>query len=119
MPVICGGLCICVTDEVNFHLLGAASCVGAAVLRGVKSIIQARLLSGARLDPVELLYYMSPYAAGVLYACALAIEGVEPVLLVCWRPLQGSSTTGISSVLALLLLTAFNAWFLSVANFLV
>lgn len=118
MPVICFGLAVCVTKEVNFHLLGASACVGAAVLRGAKSIIQARLLAGARLDPVELLAYMSPYAAVVLYAFALCVEGVEPVLMVVWWPLQ-AKTTGLGVVIGLLLLTALNAWFLSVANFLV
>lgn len=118
MPVICGGLCVCVTEELNFHLLGALSCIGAAILRGVKSIIQQRLLSG-KLDPVELLFYMSPYAATVLYMCALAIEGVDPVLLILWKPLSGVPTTGQSWVWLLLFLTAFNAWFLSIANFLV
>lgn len=119
MPVICGGLSICVMDEMNFHPIGAASCIGAAILRGVKSIIQARLLSGdEKLDSVELLYYMSPYAAIVLYIFALVVEGTEPVQLLIWWPLQASAT-GVAGVSGLLLLTALNAWFLSVANFLV
>jgi len=114
MPVICGGLCICVSGEVNYHILGVLSCIGAAVLRGAKSIMQAKLLAGARIDSVTLLYYMSPYAAVVLYLFALCIEGIEPVTLI-FRP----HATGVSFVVFLLVLTAFNAWFLSIANFLV
>lgn len=111
---------MCVMDEMNFNLIGATSCVGAAVLRGMKSIMQARLLSGSqKLDSVELLYHMSPYAAVVLYLFALAVEGVEPILLLFWWPLKAPSTTGVANVAVLLLLTVLNAWFLSVANFLV
>eukprot|EP00929_Paragymnodinium_shiwhaense_P000813 TRINITY_DN101019_c0_g1_i1.p1 TRINITY_DN101019_c0_g1~~TRINITY_DN101019_c0_g1_i1.p1 ORF type:complete len:369 (-),score=61.95 TRINITY_DN101019_c0_g1_i1:347-1381(-) len=122
MPIICGGLATCVTQEVNFHFFGALSCVGAAVLRGVKSIVQARLLSGEsgqrKLDSVELLYYMSPYAALVLALFAFAMEGTSPVTLLAGS-LFSPSATGVWRVVALLLLTALNAWFLSVANFLV
>merc|ERR1719401_605297 len=118
MPVICGGVIICSSKEVNFDILGVTSCVGAAVLRGVKTIIQARLLTDAKMDPVELLYYMSPFAAIVLGAFAVCIEGIEPVLLVCWSPLRTPST-GVLTVIALLFATALNAWFLSIANFFV
>merc|ERR1712232_523073 len=99
MPVICFGLATCVTKEVNFHLFGACSCVGAAVLRGVKSIVQARLLSGEsgqrKLDSVELLYYMSPYAAVVLGAFALAMEGTRPVTLLFAALPFWTSPTGL------------------------
>merc|ERR1719191_117322 len=110
MPVICGGLCLCMTQEVNFHLVGVLSCIGAAVLRGLKSIVQGKLLSGERkLHSVELQYYTAPYMAVVLFLFASAMEGSEPLLLICVRPWQTSST-GFPQVLALLLLTAFNAW---------
>lgn len=122
MPIICGGLAVCVTQEMNFHWFGALSCVGAAVLRGVKSILQASLLSGEKgerkLDSVELLYYMSPWACLVLLLFAIGLEGSAPWLIVAWYPFQ-VSTTGLPTVLSLLLLTALNAWFLSVANLLV
>lgn len=120
VPVISGGIVACVTQEVHVHFLGAASCVGAAVFRAVKTVLQARLLSCERkLDSVELLYYMSPYAALILFAFASAVEGAEPVLMTCWRPLFAPATKGWTMVVCLLSLTALNAWCLSISNFLV
>merc|ERR1712032_1141971 len=46
------------------------------------------------------------------------MEGLEPAIILFWRPIW-ASTSGWLVVMSLLLLTAFNAWFLSVSNFLV
>merc|ERR1712216_772382 len=64
-------------------------------------------------------YYMSPYAAVVLGAFALAMEGTRPVTLLFAALPFWTSPTGLWPVIVLLLLTALNAWALSVANFLV
>lgn len=54
MPVICLGLALCSAKELNFNALGAFYATGATVLRAVKSLMQARLLSH-KLDSVTLL----------------------------------------------------------------
>merc|ERR1719326_891061 len=93
MPVICGGLVICTTKEVNFHALGAFYATGATVLRALKSIIQGRLLdpSETKLDSVTLLYYMAPFS-----------EGLEPYTLLVPRlrtgPTEAAPVTGVGNV---------------------
>jgi len=119
MPIICGGIILCAAKEVNFHLLGAIFCFGATVMRGVKSIIQGKLLSapGEKLDSVALLYYMAPWSAVLLFAMAFISEGTEPLVVL----LDGASThsTGLLKVLMLLSLSGLNACLLNIANFLV
>lgn len=119
MPIICGGIILCAAKEVNFHLLGAIFCFGATVMRGVKSIIQGKLLSapGEKLDSVALLYYMAPWSAVLLFAMAFVSEGTEPLVVL----LDGASThsTGLLKVLMLLSLSGLNACLLNIANFLV
>lgn len=125
MPVICGGLVVCTTKEVNFHSLGAFFAVGATVLRALKSIMQGRLLdSSEKMDSVTLLYYMAPFSAALLFGISLVLEGVEPYTLLMpklrWS-LNDELTpvTGVMHVVGLLLASGFNAWALNVMNFLV
>lgn len=128
MPVICGGLAICSFQESNFHPLGAFYATGATVLRAVKSIMQGRLLQGDKIDSVSLLYYMAPWAAGVLLLLATFMEGFEPQLLLL-SGLRGMGpagpgavhdrVTGGTYVVLLLVVSGLNACLLNVANFLV
>lgn len=121
MPIICGGLLICSAKEGNFHALGACFAIGATVLRSVKSLMQARLLT-EKMDSVTLLYYMAPWAALVLFIMALFSEGLEPLEML--NPEIDLTTnrigkTGIGHVVLLLVVSGLNACLLNVANFLV
>jgi len=119
MPIICGGIVLCAAKEVNFNLWGALFCLGATVMRGVKSIIQGKILSspGERLDSVALLYYMAPWSAALLLAMSLATEGSEPMLLLYGA--AGANSTGLLKVLLLLVISGLNACLLNISNFLV
>jgi drug/metabolite transporter (DMT)-like permease len=61
MLPMCSGVMMCTAGEVNFHPLGFAAVVAATLLRGVKSIIQGRLLTSPedKFDSLTLLYHMS------------------------------------------------------------
>lgn len=52
---------MCTAGELNFHLFGFVAVVGSTLLRGIKSIMQGRLLTAPedRLDAMMLLYHMS------------------------------------------------------------
>lgn len=119
MPIICGGIVLCAAKEVNFNLWGALFCLGATVMRGVKSIIQGKILSspGERLDSVALLYYMAPWSAALLLAMSLFTEGSEPMLLLYGA--AGANSTGLLKVLLLLVISGLNACLLNISNFLV
>lgn len=125
MPVICGGLVVCVTQEVNFHAVGAFFAIGATVLRSVKSIIQGRLLdpSETKLDSVTLLYYMAPFSAAFLFVVSMFSEGLEPYTLLMPRlrsnSMEAPPVTGVGHVISLLVLSGFNACALNIMNFLV
>jgi drug/metabolite transporter (DMT)-like permease len=115
MPVICGGLLVCSGKEVNFHALGAALALGAAVLRAVKSLIQGKLLT-EKLDSVSLLYYMAPWSALLLSVLSLIAEGLEPISLLM---LGFVGANGVGNVCFLLIVSGLNACLLNVSNFLV
>jgi len=116
---------VCAENEANFSAIGAALVIGSTILRSAKSIIQGELLSSAedRLDSATLLYYMSPYAAGMLLLSSLAMEGVAPIILL----LQGSGIsvnglpagTGSEKVAVLVLISGVNAFLLNLSTFLV
>jgi drug/metabolite transporter (DMT)-like permease len=126
MPVICGGLALCSLKEVNFNFLGAFFAVGATVLRAVKSIIQGKLLvdPSEKMDSVTLLYYMAPYAAGLIGIAALCSEGLTPFTLLnprlSWSDDSSEEpSSGTAKVTMLLFLGGLNACLLNITNFLV
>lgn len=130
MPVICGGLVVCTTGEVNFNALGAFYATGATVLRAVKSLMQGRLLEGDKMNSVTLLFYMAPWAGVFLQLLALYSEGLEPQLMLLRSlvDVEGEAgavggaphrMTGGVRVLMLLICSGFNACLLNVANFMV
>ena len=61
MVPMCGGVMMCTAGELNFHWLGFLCVVLATLLRGVKSIIQGRLLTSPedKFDSLTLLFHMS------------------------------------------------------------
>lgn len=121
MPIICGGLLVCSAKEGNFDALGASFAVGATVLRSVKSLMQARLLT-EKMNSVTLLYYMSPWAAMVLFIMALFSEGLEPLVMLIPDfdvTETGVGKTGTGHVAWLLIVSGLNACLLNLANFLV
>eukprot|EP00427_Karlodinium_veneficum_P011773 CAMPEP_0169084808 /NCGR_PEP_ID=MMETSP1015-20121227/12823_1 /TAXON_ID=342587 /ORGANISM="Karlodinium micrum, Strain CCMP2283" /LENGTH=400 /DNA_ID=CAMNT_0009144851 /DNA_START=515 /DNA_END=1717 /DNA_ORIENTATION=+ len=124
MPVICGGLVACITQELHFDALGAFYATGATILRAVKSIMQGKLLDPSeRLDSVTLLFYMAPFAAGLLFVFSLISEGLEPYSLLIPKlrasPIEAPPANGIGTVVLLLLLSGVTAWALNIMNFLV
>jgi len=120
MPVICGGILVCSTEEVNFDPRGACFAVVATVLRAVKSVMQERLLDPKErdMDSVTLLYYLAPWAGFFLVSMSLCFEGLEPItVLYPWR--KGAPTTGMPHVLLLLAFSGLNACFLNISGNLV
>jgi drug/metabolite transporter (DMT)-like permease len=61
MLPMCGGVMMCTAAEINFHLVGFGAVIAATLLRGVKSIVQQRLLTSPeeKLDSMSLLFHMS------------------------------------------------------------
>eukprot|EP00908_Phaeocystis_cordata_P007588 Transcript_18242.p2 GENE.Transcript_18242~~Transcript_18242.p2 ORF type:complete len:201 (-),score=54.54 Transcript_18242:478-1080(-) len=61
MLPMCGGVMLCVHGETNFHVVGFGAVILATLLRGIKSILQQRLLTSPeeKLDSMSLLFYMS------------------------------------------------------------
>jgi len=125
MPVICGGLAVCSFKEVNFNWLGAVFCLGATILRSLKSMMQGKLLT-EKLDSVTLLYYMAPWAAALLMVMALFLEGAQPVMLLMsgfdFGPVHDGEEGrfgGVPFVVMLLVGSGLNACLLNVSNFLV
>jgi len=132
MPMICGGLWMCTAGEVNFHAFGFVFAIGSMVLRSAKSIAQAQLLGKEeRIDPVTLLFYMSPLAGILVLLVSLVAEGTEPYMLLVraaweYKTAGGASGTngaggghGLPMLLLLLLASGLNACFLNITGFLV
>jgi len=128
MPVICGGLVLCSAAEVNFNAVGALYCFGSTVLRALKSIVQGKLLEGAGMDSVTLLYYMAPWAALLLQAAAFAMEGLEPFRVLRRGLIGGVGADGLADpfapamtggplLVALLIASGLNACLLNVFTF--
>lgn len=118
MPIICGGLLVCSSTEVNFNAVGVAFVVGATILRALKSVMQEKLLdpSEQTLDSVSLLYYIAPWAGAILLCMSLVLEGSDPIMLLL--PSQ-SPKTGAGFVTALLMFSGINACFLNISGNLV
>ena len=76
MVPMCGGVMMCTAGEINFHLLGFGAVIAATLLRGIKSILQQRLLQSPeeRLDSMSLLYHMSGPSVLILGVISAATE---------------------------------------------
>jgi len=127
--LICCGLCVCTAEEVNYNFLGLVLSVGAMLLRSGKSIVQTKLVGKEEnIDPVLLLYYMSPYSALIVLGMSFAIEGMEPIKLVVQgaEDFNGLSTTldtdhtggaSFAMLILLLSLSGINACLLNLSGF--
>ena len=105
---------MCTAGEVNFNLIGFAAVVAATLLRGVKSILQGRLLTAPedKFDSLTLLYHMSRCSIPPLGAYAAMVERAalyDPML-------RGE---GALQRWGLVLLSALIAFFLNLCNFVV
>ena len=92
MVPMCGGVMMCTAGEVNFHWLGFLAVVAATWLRGVKSIIQGRLLTEPedKFDSLTLLFYMSQESIVPLGVYVALFEHgwvFDPAL---WNPMAGA-----------------------------
>lgn len=76
LVLICIGMVLTITGEINFHLIGFALVLVATLTRALKSILQGMLLSSVdeRLDSIELLYHMAPRSALALLGWVLLRE---------------------------------------------
>lgn len=115
MLPMCGGVMLCTAGELNFHWLGFVAVVASTLLRGVKTIIQGRLLTEPedRLDAMSLLYHMSKSSVLPLglYAALVEYSVLHDPLV--WR---GGDALRIW---ALVLASAVVSFLLNLCNFLV
>jgi len=136
MPLICGGLLVCSSKEVNYNLKGVICVVLATILRAVKSVMQESLLD-QKLDSITLLFYLAPWAGGFLLLLSLLCDGLEPYrMLLPEDPMQATLSSlwaesphsllvegqdpktdrGSARVAALLVLSGINACFLNLCG---
>ena len=115
VPVI-GGSVLAAYGEVNFHLLGYLLALGATVARAFKSLLQGELLQSPedKLHSQNLLRFMCPIAAGLLFVPALAVEGRA-----LHRWVQEVGPKGLAAFLPLFGANVLCAYGVNLANFLV
>lgn len=75
IPVVVG-IIITTGGEPSFHTFGFLACVGGTFCRGLKSVMQAVLLSSEneKMSSMNLLMYMSPAAVVILIFVAAVVE---------------------------------------------
>jgi len=115
-PVVLGAL-MTAFGEVNFDTQGFALACFACLCRASKSVWQERLLAAEeeRLDPLHLMAYMCPLAAGLLAVFALPGE-VRPFL--AWADAYRSDESRSSRVfLAFLASNVAAAFFVNLLGF--
>jgi len=114
MIPMCGGVMLCTAGEINFNLLGFGAVVAATLLRGVKSIIQGRLLTSPedKFDSLTLLYHMAGCSIPPLGAYAALVEHAA-----LYDPLLRGE--GAARRWSLVFLSGFVAFFLNLCNFVV
>lgn len=114
MLPMCGGVMMCVTGELNFNFVGFLAVVAATLLRGVKSIIQGRLLTSPedKFDSLTLLFHMSGCSVAPLGAYVALCEYTALYDPLLWGD-------GALSRWGVVLLSGFVAFFLNLCNFVV
>ena len=117
MVPMCGGVMMCSAGEINFHWLGFLAVVAATLLRGVKSIIQGRLLTAPedKFDSLTLLYHMSGCS---IFPLGLYVALFEHRFLVD-PMLNPARSDGALRRWALVWLSGLVAFFLNLCNFIV
>jgi drug/metabolite transporter (DMT)-like permease len=113
MMGISGGLVLCARFDSDLNAIGVMFAVSATVLRGVKSIVQQKLLT-EKVDSMLLLFYMAPCAGLSMLVASAISEGTAPLTIF----VEGHPT-GVMPCIALLVLGSCNACLLNLANFLV
>lgn len=75
LPIVLG-IVLASKAEPLFHLTGFIACFSATFSRALKSVLQGLLLTNEneRLDSLNLLLYMSPFALGVLMLATALME---------------------------------------------
>ncbi len=113
IPIVIG-IVLASRAEPNFHLVGFSAAVLATAGRALKSVLQSLLLASGdeQLDSMNLLMYMAPMAALMLFPATIVME-TEAFSQV--MELASSSTYFI----VLLLLNAMFAFLVNLYNFLV
>lgn len=110
--VVMAGVAVCASGELKFTWFGFALIFLATFLRGLKTTLQHSIMEeaadGQRLDPIELLAWMSPPCLMVVAVWSLMTEGMEP-----FHALIGGNWVDISLAIGL---TCVNACILNVAN---
>jgi len=114
MVPMCGGVMLCTAGELNFSVCGFTAVVSATVLRGVKTILQARLLTGAqeKFDSLTLLYHMSKSSIAPLGTFAALVE-----YSALYDPRLGSHHA--TKRWALVFISGLVAFFLNLCNFVI
>jgi len=76
MIPIAGGVSLSSWQEADFNILGFSAVIIATALRAVKSVWQGQLLTDDedKLDPISLIYYMSPPSMIMLFFLTLVFE---------------------------------------------
>jgi len=113
MVSISGGLMICASFDADFNAAGVTFAMLATALRGLKSIMQQRILT-EKVDSILLLFYMAPCAGASMLLGSAWQEGAQPVAV-----LLESEPSGARACALLLALGSCNACFVNLANFLV
>merc|ERR1719158_2753955 len=73
------GLFLSSRHEVNFNAFGFSLLLLAVTLRGLKQVLQARILrNDGHIDALTLLYYVAPNNLVIFVFWSLAVEGTEP-----------------------------------------
>lgn len=110
---VSGGVALASITELEFHLGGFVAAITSCLLTATKMVLSAQMLQGRyKLDPVNLLYYMSPPSAAFLIPMALLFEAGT---VTSWLSAPERSNTDIF----LLLLSGAVSFVLNVSLFLV
>jgi len=118
VSILSGGFILCYQHEQNYHILGLACSIGAAIFRAAKSVLQAYLLKDKKktMDPVMLLYYMAPYSGLLLFCFSCAALGARPLSIFFQ---DGELSPNAPMVMGLTFLSGVTACLLNIFNFLV
>eukprot|EP00746_Dinoflagellata_sp_MGD_P012249 gnl/MRDRNA2_/MRDRNA2_126011_c0_seq1.p1 gnl/MRDRNA2_/MRDRNA2_126011_c0~~gnl/MRDRNA2_/MRDRNA2_126011_c0_seq1.p1 ORF type:complete len:424 (-),score=78.25 gnl/MRDRNA2_/MRDRNA2_126011_c0_seq1:9-1280(-) len=113
--VVGAGVCMCATGELRFSTLGIMFAFGANFMRALKGVLQQHLLcpdsdSGrTKLEPHELLAWMSLPSMAIMLGWSLAAEGIAPFA-------DFASHTHLLGLIAALIVSCANAVILNISN---
>lgn len=110
--VVIVGVCVCASGELNFTLFGFSLIFLATFLRAMKTTLQHSIMhddtGGQKLEPIELLAWMSPACLALVLVWGLVTDGLEP-----FRQLAGPQWLSLTFAIGL---TCVNAVVLNVAG---